>query len=170
MDSAAFDGVESTSVIGVGGGAGGQFGRRAASREVASAAAASPASPGSLELGEDLRSLGYLGFVDEEQGLVAGLEASDQRGRKSTWERATVAPNSARLAVGENDVLPLSGASTEVHVEGFRARVVTDLVFLNDRDRQLEGSFELRLPDGASPYYLAFGAETWESAEPPVDG
>lgn len=169
-DQAGAEGAAADSVIGIGGGAGGQFGGRAAREGSPPAARAdgavvsSPAAEASL--GASLSSLGYVG---EGLEVAAGFELERKTGATRVWQQASVTPNSSRLTVGENDVLPLRGASTEVYVEGFRARVVTDLVYLNDRDRQLEGSFELRLPDGASPYYLAFGAETWESA-PPTPG
>ncbi|MFH1531724.1 MAG: hypothetical protein ABIK09_13445, partial [Pseudomonadota bacterium] len=76
-----------------------------------------------------------------------------------TWQRARVVPNMSRLMVGDEEELPLKGMQVHVRVDGFRARVVLDLHYFNDRDSQLEGTFSLRLPDGASPYFLAFGGE-----------
>ena len=76
---------------------------------------------------------------------------------KETWKRSKVQPNSSKLSVGENDFLPLKGTQVAVQIDGFRARVLIDYYYFNDRDRQLEGTFKLRLPTGASPYFLAFG-------------
>jgi hypothetical protein len=44
-----------------------------------------------------------------------------------------------------------------VNIDGFRARVVMDCFYENTFNRQLEGTFKLRLPHEASPYYFAFG-------------
>jgi len=77
--------------------------------------------------------------------------------RARTWQRATAVPNASKLTVGEGDDLPLKAMEASVRIDGFRARVVLDLFFENDRDKQLEGNFKLRLPNGAVPYYLAFG-------------
>ncbi len=75
----------------------------------------------------------------------------------TTWKRSEIQPNTLRLMIGENEELPIKGAQITVHVDGFRARVLMDIFFYNDRDRMFEGNFSLRLPDEASPYFLAFG-------------
>lgn len=64
--------------------------------------------------------------------------------------------------IGDQAELPLEGIQFNVRVDGFRARVLMDMYFYNDRDRQYEGTFKLRLPNGASPYYLAFGQSVLE--------
>lgn len=74
-----------------------------------------------------------------------------------TWQRSGLAPNTSRLAVGDKEELPLRAMQATVRVDGFRARVVLDCVYENDREEQLEGSFQLRLPSDASPFYLGFG-------------
>jgi len=53
--------------------------------------------------------------------------------------------------------LPLRSMQARVTIDGFRARVLIDYVYDNDRGRQLEGNFQLRLPEEASPYFFAFG-------------
>src|SRR5262245_55178339 len=74
------------------------------------------------------------------------LEAkpSDATGKKkddeSTWKRSQIVPNATRLMVGEREELPLKTMQAKVTIDGFRARVVLDYVYANDRDRQLEGS------------------------------
>ena len=87
---------------------------------------------------------------------------------KRTWRRAKASPNATRLIVGEKDELLLEGMQANVVVDGFRARVVLDYYFYNDRDRQLEGTFKLRLPNEASLYYFAFGETVYEY-RPQVD-
>jgi len=76
----------------------------------------------------------------------------------STWKRSKAAANSARIKLGDNEELPIRGSRINVRIDGFRARVLIDSYFYNDRDRQFEGTFQLRLPNGASPYFLAFGS------------
>lgn len=82
--------------------------------------------------------------------------------KPKTWVRAKSTPNASRLMVGDQDDLPLEGMQVNVMVDGFRARVLLDLYFYNNRNRQLEGSFKLRLPNEASLYYFAFGQTTFE--------
>ncbi|MEO8499174.1 MAG: hypothetical protein ABI614_29265, partial [Planctomycetota bacterium] len=76
---------------------------------------------------------------------------------KQTWRRAQATPNASRLIIGDRDELLMEGMQANVMVDGFRARVLLDLYYFNDRGRQLEGNFKLRLPDDASLYYFAFG-------------
>jgi hypothetical protein len=84
----------------------------------------------------------------------------------TTWKRSQIVPNATRLMVGEREELPLKAMQAKVTIDGFRARVVLDYVYANDRDRQLEGSFQLRLPEEASPYFFAFGESTYEEKQP----
>ncbi len=74
-----------------------------------------------------------------------------------TWKRSGLPENSIQLAVGDKDFLPLQGVQMAVQIDGFRARVLMDCYFLNNRKQRLEGTFKLRLPNGASPYFFAFG-------------
>ena len=53
----------------------------------------------------------------------------------------------------------------DVRVDGFRARVLIDLYYFNDRPQQLEGNFQLRLPDEASPYFFAFGRTVYQAPQ-----
>ena len=87
---------------------------------------------------------------------------------KKTWRRAKAVPNASRLVIGDKDELLPAGVQMNVRIDGFRARVLMDLYFYNDRQRQLEGSFKLRLPDEASLYYFAFGEMSYEYR--PQDG
>jgi len=85
---------------------------------------------------------------------------SASKSKATTWKPATSAVNATQLSIGDNDELPLQGIEATVWVDGFRARVLLDCIYENDRPQQLEGKFKLRLPEGAKPYYLAFGEET----------
>jgi hypothetical protein len=89
----------------------------------------------------------------------APAKDSAGRGKKKdgTWKRSTLVPNTSRLMIGDKEHLPLKGMQARIKVDGFRARVVLDLYYFNDRNRQYEGTLKLRLPTGASPYFLAFG-------------
>lgn len=95
--------------------------------------------------------------ADWVAGIARRRATAKQTRRVGPWQRAAAIPNSSRLTVGDNDDLPLKAMEASVRIDGFRARVVLDLFFENDRDKQLEGNFKLRLPDSAVPYYLAFG-------------
>ncbi len=101
-----------------------------------------------------------------------GMEAKDESRPvpTDTWQRAAAAPNDSTLSIGDGEELPMKGMQAGVWIEGHRARVVLDCFYFNDREQQLEGTFKLRLPDGASPYYLAFGGEVWEDEGEPEPG
>lgn len=94
-------------------------------------------------------------------GKIAGLAVSsasiDKKKPATTWKRSGMKDNSIRLQVGENDFLPLEAAQMAVQVDGFRVRVLMDCFFYNDKGDGLEGTFKLKLPTEASPYYFAFG-------------
>jgi len=94
------------------------------------------------------------------------LQASRTTRRVTSWKRSKLLPNSSRLSVGSNKTLPLKGMQVSVRFDGFRARVLIDYYYLNTHDRQLEGTFQLRLPGGASPYYLAFGNTAYAAKTP----
>ncbi len=79
-----------------------------------------------------------------------------------TWRRAEATPNASRLVIGDHDELALEGMQANVVIDGFRARVLIDCYYYNDRNQQLEGSFKIRLPNEASLYYFAFGQSSFE--------
>ena len=78
------------------------------------------------------------------------------------WKRVEATGNTSRLIVGDKDELDLTGMHMHVKVDGFRARVLVDYFYYNDRNRQLEGNFKIRLPDDASLYYFAFGQSAYD--------
>lgn len=80
-----------------------------------------------------------------------------------TWKRSSKIPNTPFLFIGDTEQLPIKGTQIAVTVDGFRARVLIDCFFYNDEKSQREGTFKMRLPQGASPYYFAFGESAYES-------
>jgi tetratricopeptide (TPR) repeat protein len=117
-------------------------------------------------MGGMLRGGGAAGFGSADRGLDNRPEAAEpprkgksapQPEKVTTWKRSKLVPNMSRLMIGENEELPLKGMQVNIDVEGFRARVLIDFYFYNDRGRQFEGTFKLRLPNEATPYFFAFG-------------
>jgi tetratricopeptide (TPR) repeat protein len=86
----------------------------------------------------------------------------------TTWKQSTLAAHTSRLRVGDSEDLPLKSTEIRARVDGFRARVMIDFVFENPHAVQLEGDFQMRLPQGASPYYLAFGRSVAVAGNPPL--
>jgi hypothetical protein len=82
----------------------------------------------------------------------------------ATWKRSQLGAHTVRVKVGDREELPVRSMQANVTVDGTRARVVLDLVIKNDRDATYEGSFQLRLPEGASPYFFAFGEQAVQIA------
>ena len=82
---------------------------------------------------------------------------AEQQKPVKTWKRSTAIPNTSSLKIGDNEELPLKGMQIKTDIQGYRARVLIDFYFFNDRHQQYEGTFKLRLPGGASPYFFAFG-------------
>lgn len=81
---------------------------------------------------------------------------------RKSWKRVKATANTSRLMIGDKDELAMQGLQVNVQVDGFRARVLIDCFYYNDRQQQLEGNFKLRLPDDASLYYFAFGQSSHE--------
>jgi hypothetical protein len=100
------------------------------------------------------------GFADERRYKL-NLGKADKKGTEKkkveTWKRSELVPNTSKLTVGDKEELPLKGMEVTVDVSGFRARVVMDFYFHNKDRQQYEGTFKLRLPDKATPYFFAFG-------------
>lgn len=74
-----------------------------------------------------------------------------------TWVRSTLTDNTARLMTADNRYLPLTAMRADVRIVGLRARVLLQMDFYNDSNWQREANFQLRLPENASAYYVAFG-------------
>ncbi len=83
----------------------------------------------------------------------------------TTWKRSNKIDNTATLKIGENDYLESKGSQVAITIEGFRARVLLDYFFYNDRETNLEGTFKMKLPQGAKPYYLAFGESVYKNKD-----
>jgi tetratricopeptide (TPR) repeat protein len=88
-------------------------------------------------------------------------KSGELKRQRRTWKRVAASPNTSRLMVGDKTELDLSGMQVNVQVDGFRARVLLDYFYYNDKNQQLEGDFKLRLPDDASLYYFAFGESVY---------
>ena len=99
------------------------------------------------------------------QDLLKEEETSDKQADIKTWKRSQIVPNTSRLMIGDKEELPCRGMQIKVRISGFRARVLIDYYFYNDRDRQYEGTFKLRLPDEASCYFFAFGKTVYTKEE-----
>ena len=134
----------------------------AAPASVAASAAATMAP-------NETRAKGEEGASAKASGGKAKEKADgDGKGKDApkTWKRAGSATHAARIAIGDKETLPIRGMQIKVDVDGFRARVVLDAWFENDRPSQYEGTFQLRLPDDATPYFFAFGETRWEKPAP----
>jgi hypothetical protein len=104
-------------------------------------------------------------MADSAGATMAKQAADDGADSASggTWKRSTLEANTSKLMVGDSESLPIRGMQVHTKVDGFRARVLIDFYFYNTYDRQLEGTFNLRLPEGATPYFLAFGQSSFEN-------
>jgi hypothetical protein len=115
---------------------------------------------GSIEMVEDggLVLYGTGHFYRRGSREFEGRQPDEKKTQTvDTWKRSNLVPNTSRLSIGDKEELPLKGMQFHVRLDGFRARVLIDAYFFNDRDRQFEGTFQLRLPDDASPWFFAFG-------------
>lgn len=110
----------------------------------------------------DAASPSRAAYAGSEEAEDVGSSAG---GGASTWKRSTLTALSSRLTVGDNEVLPLASTEIRARVDAFRARVLIDFVFENPYPQQLEGTFQLHLPEGASAYFLAYG-QTVAVADP----
>ncbi|APR76340.1 Hypothetical protein A7982_01687 [Minicystis rosea] len=99
--------------------------------------------------------------------VAEGKGSGAKKAEVKTWKRARLPSNAARLAVGDHETLPLVGVDAHVRIDGFRARVVLDYYFENQSSRGYEGTFQLRLPNDASPYFFAFGPMVKVAKGPP---
>ncbi len=108
--------------------------------------------------------------VERAMGVAApgpgGSDAKIAAGEAETWKRSTIVANSSRVMVGDREQLTLRAMQTTVTIDGFRARVVIDYLYENQLPRQLEGTFQLRLPEEASPFFFAFGETEYAARDP----
>ncbi len=111
--------------------------------------------------------LGSVAVDKKEAGNQKGGDSKDRPVPARTWRRAEATPNASRLMIGEHEELPLQAVQANVEVDGFRARVLLDCYFYNDRQQQFEGAFKIRLPNESSLYFFAFGETIYKSPQPP---
>lgn len=77
--------------------------------------------------------------------------------KQISWKPSAQADNNAVIKLGADETLKPQALEISVQIDGFRARVVIDGFYTNPHNRNLEGSFKFRLPNGAIPYFFAFG-------------
>lgn len=113
--------------------------------------------------------------VGEAMQMAAGgkeEEGKDQTKKDATtWRRSSLGAHTVHVKIGDRDELPVRSMQANVSIQGFMARVVLDVVVVNDRGGTYEGTFQLRLPEGASPYFFAFGQSVLQvagDAAPPL--
>lgn len=119
-----------------------------------------------VRLGPERRTTGAAPTADgatQKQSQPASPNSGGQLELPDTEavEASSLPPHATRLTVGPEDELPLRNLQVKAIVDGFRARVVLDFSFSNQREQRLEGTFQLRLPDGAAPHFLAFGLHSF---------
>src|SRR5437868_2441752 len=120
-----------------------------ASDTSAATATAAPAIAASASAPADMPALADAKQKADEHG---GKKAESKP--TSTWKRASSSTHAARITIGDKEQIPLRGVQMKVDIDGFRARVVMDALFENDRSGSYEGNFQLRLPDDATPYFF----------------
>ena len=120
-----------------------------------------PAHNGTIGLGRGRGAFGDRGTQRARRGNRARggtTKTANTRDRRTTWRRSPLQGNAMRLKLGSGATLPLHALEVRATVEGFRARVILECDYQHDQARDnIEGTFQWRLPDGATPYYLAFG-------------
>jgi hypothetical protein len=110
------------------------------------------------------RMLGYA------TSSISSKRINDKEGFK-TWQRnGALDENSVQLSVGDKDYLSLKSVQVAVQVDGFRARVLFDYFFYSNKPKPVRGTFKLKLPTGASPYYFAFGGTEYINKDKEAPG
>jgi tetratricopeptide (TPR) repeat protein len=107
--------------------------------------------------------------VSKRERADVGLKAHDKPEPPKTWKRVAATANTSRLMIGDREELSMQGMQVQVRIDGFRARVVLDCFYFNDRDQPLEGTFKLRLPNDAALDYFAFGESSAAVVPVPID-
>lgn len=95
----------------------------------------------------------------KEELAISEKPGTPKIGVPKVWKQSQVRTNAARVSVGNQEFLQLRALRVMVKVEGMRARTIVDHVFFNPYERQLQGTFDYRLPDQASICYFAFAPD-----------
>jgi len=98
-------------------------------------------------------------------GSVRSKLSNRNEAEQLTWRRSTQTANNSVIKIGDAKQLTPKALDVQVQIDGFRARVVVDGFYHNSHNSTLEGAFKYRLPNGARPYFFAFGetfSETFE--------
>jgi hypothetical protein len=113
-----------------------------------------------LVIGESERDVMHFARSSNTVALLSpGVQRKNKidQQKQQLWQQSSSKANRARLKVGDDLELSLKGMQVNIKVDGFRASVVIDHYFYNQDVKQFEGDFKFRLPDGASPFFFAFG-------------
>lgn len=109
--------------------------------------------------------------ADEADNRLATVKKPETKpatkGKPKVWKKGGPQSNAARISVGSREYMDLKAVRVMVKVEGLRARTIVDHLFYNPYDRQLQGTFDYRLPDQSSICYFAFYPDY--SSEQPVN-
>lgn len=73
------------------------------------------------------------------------------------WKYSTLEPFTSRIRLDNSRDIKINNMIFNVKIDGFRARVLVDCFFRHGDGFDREGTFQVRLPDNASPFFLAFG-------------
>lgn len=107
---------------------------------------------------KDAEASGMSATAADAAPAPPGAEGGKKTGEEATtWKRSQLGAHDIRVSIGDREELPVRSLQAKVTVDGFMARVVLDVLVKNDRGSVYEGTFQLRLPEGASPYFFAFG-------------
>ncbi len=113
-----------------------------------------------------------LAFYYRYDGVFGATGAAAPAGLAQNSPPSALPPHSSRIRLSDTGSLPLETIAADVRVDGFRARVRLSLYFYFAGPRIREGTFQVRLPAGASPHILGFGATvaTTKSAGAAIGG
>src|SRR5262249_10586560 len=118
------------------------------------------------------RLAGLRQLADRPPTVDAYLHHPAQTPRLSqpvVWTASSRQPPAPRISDSDGRALSLQGVSVQARLQGARARTVVELIFHNPHDLAVDGTFELPLPDGASPSWLTlFPGQGTESVRGPL--
>lgn len=106
---------------------------------------------------EELQMRSRSAFRLERAYASAQQPSESQKEKIVSWKPSKQAANNAVIKVGDTEEILPQALDVKVQVDGFRARILIDGFYFNKHAQNLEGSFKFRLPDGAVPYFFAFG-------------
>jgi hypothetical protein len=114
------------------------------------------------------RNLVAGGMASGGQESTPGPSSIEQAHKLATTdeERPRAPALLARLNGSKEEELPLEALRVSTVLMATRARTLVDCTFANPSGRQLEGTFHVRLPEGASPCYLGMFQGSANAVDP----